>query len=184
MMFRFGSYMLRVLGTMVLCTLSATSSSAQLANRRDTLQGHRSVFVAVTTPATDDATRDLGLIKASLERYILDQLTKAGIPAATAFTDQTLVLEINVDLHRVVQSGDVTVFAFVSQFEALQAARLATNRQSALVSTWKAVQFGAVTKAEAHHLRDSVTTNLDQFIKDWQAVQAAPPADRPSPPSP
>jgi len=178
MMTGFGSLVLRMVVAFVVATLSASSSSAQLANRKDTLQGHRSVFVSVTTPATDDATRDLGLIKGSLERYVLDQLTKAGIPAATAFTDQTLVLEINVDLHRVVQSGDVTVFAFVSQFEALQAAKLATNRQSALVATWKAVQFGAVTKAESHRLRDSVTTNLDQFIKDWQAVQAAPPADR------
>jgi hypothetical protein len=119
----------------------ADVAGAQLANRKETLQGHRAVFVAVTTPAAEEVTRDLGLVKASLERYILDHLTKAGIPASTEFVDQTLVLEITVDVHKVIQSEDLAVFAFVSQFEALQAARLAANRQSALVTTWKATNL-------------------------------------------
>ena len=144
---------------------------AQLANKKETLRGHQSVFVAVTTPESDDAVRQLGLVKSSLERYILAQLAKANIPASVVFTDQTLILEIQVDVHKVIQTHDLDVFAFVSRFDAIQPARLATNRQAALAATWQATQFGAVTPQQSHLLRDSVITNLDAFIRDWQEVR-------------
>ncbi len=112
-------------------------TSAQLASRKETLRGHRSVFVAVTTPESEVAVRQLGLVKPSLERYILAQLAKANIPASLEFTDQTLILEIQIDVHQVIQAKDLDVYAFVSRFDAIQPARLATNRQAALAVTWR-----------------------------------------------
>ncbi|MCA9153017.1 MAG: hypothetical protein KDA92_27130, partial [Planctomycetales bacterium] len=88
------------------------------------------------------------------------------------FVDQTLILEINVDVHKVSTTGTEPIFAFVSQFEAAQAARLAANRQSALAVTWKSMRFGAVTKAQAGLLRDSVVANVDEFVRDWKSAQA------------
>jgi hypothetical protein len=159
---------------LVVGLLAASVARADLANRRDTLRGHTKVFVAVTTPETDDAVRRLGLVKTSLERYILKRLGEANIPASLEFTDQTLILEIHVDVHKVTQGNAVDVYAFISRFEAIQAVLLATNRQSALAATWRATQFGAVTTEQAHLLRDSVAKNLDQFIADWQAAQETP----------
>jgi hypothetical protein len=160
-------------GVSLLLALSiAGSASAQLANRRDTLRGHQRVFVSVTTPQSDDAVRQLGLVKASLERFIIARLTQANIPATTEFTDQTLILEIQVDTHKVLRAQETDVFAFVSRFEAIQAVRLATNRQPALAATWRATQFGAVTAEQAGLIRDGVIKNVDDFIRDWQAAQA------------
>jgi hypothetical protein len=158
------------LAALVVLLLTATAAS-QLGHKKETLRGHRKLFVSVTTPATDDATRHLGLVQSSLERYILAQLDKANIEASTEFTDQTLILEIQVDVHKVLRADQVDVFAFISRFEALQAARLATNGEAALAVTWRATQFGAVTADQAQLLRDSVIRNLDDFIRDWQSAQ-------------
>jgi hypothetical protein len=156
---------------LLMAVLLTTPAAAQLAHKKETLRGHRKVYVSVTTPATEDATRHLGLVQPSLERYILAQLSKANISASAEFTDQTLILEIQLDVHKVIRADNLDVFAFISRFEAIQAARLATNGDAALAVTWRATQFGAVTVDQAHLLRDSVINNLDAFIRDWQAAQ-------------
>jgi hypothetical protein len=157
----------------ILLWFATSPAWGELANTKETLRGHQSVFVSISTPQSDDAIRRLGLVKASLERYVLTRLADAKIPASLEFTDQTLILEIRVDVHKVTQGNELDVFAFISQFDAIQAARLATNRQAALAATWRATQFGAVTSKQAHLLRESVISNLDGFIRDWQAAQAA-----------
>ena len=162
----------RISIALVLSLILVTNAFAELASSKDTLRGHESVFVTVITPETDDAVRRLGLVKSSLERYLLDRLTQAEIPASSQFTNQTLILEVHVDIHRVVQSGNVDVFAFISRFDALQAVQLA-NRRAALATTWRATRFGAVTTVEADLLRDSVIKNVEQFIQDWTAAQSA-----------
>lgn len=151
--------------------LFAAPAAAQLAHKKETLRGHRKVYVSVTTPASDEVTRQLGLVQSSLERYILAELNRANIPASTELTDQTLILEIQVDVHKVLRADNLDVYAFVSRFDALQAARLATNGEAALAATWRTTQFGAVTANQAQLLRDSVIRNLEEFIRDWQAVQ-------------
>jgi hypothetical protein len=160
------------LGVLLMLLLS-TPAASQLAHKKETLRGHRKVFLSVTTPATEDATRHLGLVQSSLERYVLTQLEKAGLTASTEFTDQTLLLEIQVDVHKVLRADSRDVFAFVSRFEAIQAARLAANGEAALAVTWRAMQFGAVTSDQAHLLRDSVVNNLEAFLRDWEAAQDA-----------
>ena len=101
----------------------------------------------------------------------MQRLKESRIEVSTEYTDQTLILEIQVDLLKVIQSDDVDVFAFISQFEAIQPARLATNHQAALVTTWRSTKFGAVTPAQAGLLRDSVLQNLERFITDYLEVQ-------------
>jgi hypothetical protein len=157
----------------ILLWMATDAARGELANKIETLRGHQSVFVSVSTPQSEDAIRRLGLVKASLERYIIARLADAKIPASLEFTDQTLILEIQVDVHKVAQGNQLDVFAFVSQFDAIQAARLAANRQAALAATWRATQFGAVTSEQAHLLRESVVSNLDNFIRDWQTAQTA-----------
>jgi hypothetical protein len=148
-----------------------TFSNAQLANKKETLRGHRTIFLSIVTPETDEAIQQLGLKKDSLERYILEQLRQNGFEVSTQYTNQTLILEIQVDLLKVAQSTDADVFAFISQFEAIQPARLAANRQAALVTTWRSTKFGAVSRAQVNLLRDSVLQNLAQFIADYRSVQ-------------
>jgi hypothetical protein len=150
----------------------AQTASGQLASNSETLQGHSSVFLSISTPEIDQTGRNVGLKKESLERFVLGRLEKSGIKVSTTFTNQTLILQVHVDLVKVIQSGETDVYAFISRFEAIQAARLATNRQSALATTWKATKFGAVTRQQANLLRDSVVQNLDQFIAAWTDVNA------------
>lgn len=148
-----------------------TLSEAQLANKKETLRGHRTIYLSIVTPETEQAVQQLGLKKESLERYIIEQLRENGFEVSTDYTNQTLILEIQVDLLKVAQATDSDVFAFISQFEVIQPARLATNRQAALVTTWRATKFGAVSRAQANLLRDSVLQNLTQFIEDYRSVQ-------------
>lgn len=157
--------------TFVLYLLAANSATAQLAGRQETLRGHRQIYVTVTLPEAEETTRELGLRKATLERYVLDRFKENNIPASTEFTDQTLILEIRVDLHEALKADDKRVYAFLTQFDVMQAARLATNQQSTLAATWRATQFGVVSRQQANLLRDSVLRNLDAFIADWKAVQ-------------
>ena len=163
---------LRAATTLFVLAWAAQSASGQLASNKETLQGHSSVFLSISTPEHDATGRHLGLKKESLERFVLSRLEKNGIKVSTTFTNQTLILQVQVDLLKVIQSGDTDVYAFVSRFEAVQAARLATNRQSALATTWKTTKFGAVTRQQAHLLRDSVVQNLDQFITAWSQANA------------
>ena len=157
----------------VLLLLSVNSVLAELASSRDTLRGHHNVFISVTTPETADAIGKLRLVKSSLERYLVDELKKSQIHASVRFTDQTLILEVHIDIHRVTQSNKADVFAFISRFDAIQAVQL-VNRQAALATTWRATQFGAVTPDQAGLLRSSVIKNLQQFIGDWEAANSAP----------
>ena len=153
--------------------LCGRSTSAQLASRRETLRGHREVFLSVNISDSETANRTFGLKKDSLEKFLLGRLAEAGISAANEYQTQTLILEIQVDLHQVVQVDDDQVYAFVSAFDATQAAKLATNREAALVTTWKSLRFGAVSQSQSQLLRDSVIQNMDQFIEDWQAANAS-----------
>ena len=163
---------IRLASTLFVVASIAQTAWGQLASNEQTLQDHRSVFLSITTPAFDETGRQLGLKKESLERFVLSRLKKNGIQVSTTFTNQTLILQVNVDLLKVLRSNDTDVYAFVSQFEAVQAARLATNRQSALATTWTATKFGAVTREQASLLRDSVVQNLDQFIAAWNEANA------------
>jgi len=158
--------------TLSLLASLAQTTSGQLASNTDTLQGHSNVFLSISTPEGDATGRHVGLKKESLERFVLSRLEKNGINVSTTFTNQTLILQVHVDLLKVIQSGETDVYAFISRFEAVQAARLATNRQSALATTWKATKFGAVTRQQANLLRDSVIQNLDQFIAAWHEANA------------
>lgn len=159
---------------LVFCVVWGLSGPAfaQLSSDVASLQGHERIFVAVSTPNTDVATQDLGLRKESLEKYILKRLEKAGVDASTTFTDQTLILEVNVDLIKVVESDGVRIHAFVSNFEAVQATVLAKSRRTSLATTWKSHKFGAITKEQSKLLRESVVKNLDNFIKAWEEAQA------------
>ena len=159
------------LTALLLATGWPTDVRAQLANRKETLRGHRTIYLSISTPETDDAVRQLGLKQESLQRYVVQRLQESRIEVSTEYTDQTLILEIQVDLLKVIQSDDVDVFAFISQFEAIQLARLATPGQAALVTTWRSTKFGAVTPAQAGLLRDSVLQNLERFITDYLEVQ-------------
>lgn len=163
---------LRIATTLVILLSIAQATSGQLASNKQTLQGHTSVFLSISTPEIDETGRQVGLKKESLERFVLTRLEKDGIEVSTTFTDQTLILQVHVDLLKVLESGETDVYAFISRFEAVQAARLATNRQSALATTWKATKFGAVTRQQAHLLRDSVVQNLDEFIAAWKDANA------------
>lgn len=168
----------------IVCCFTTLTAQAQLAGRQETLRGHRQIYVAVSVPEDDATTRELGLRKATLERYILDRLKEQNVPASTEFKDQTLILEIRVDLHEALKADGKRVFAFLSQFDCMQAARLATNRQSTLAATWRATQFGVISRDQAQLLRDSVLRNLDAFVADWKEAQkddATTPSDSPSP---
>ena len=132
---------LRIAATLFVLAGFVQSASGQLASNKETLQGHSSVFLSISTPELADTGRHVGLKKDSLERFVLNRLQKSGIQVSTTFTNQTLILQVHVDLVKVIQSGETDVYAFVSRFEAVQAARLATNRQSALATTWKATKF-------------------------------------------
>ncbi|MCA9149239.1 MAG: hypothetical protein KDA92_08075, partial [Planctomycetales bacterium] len=55
----------------------ARHGQAQLANQKGTLRGHQAVFISVTTPQTDEARKQLGLVRESLERFIIERLTAA-----------------------------------------------------------------------------------------------------------
>lgn len=164
------------MAVLILSTLSSQETSAQLASRRETLRGHEQIFLNVNISDTEATNQTFGLRKESLEKFLLRRLDEAGIKATNQYTAQTLILEINVDLHQVAQTNEEQVYAFVSQFDAIQAAKLATNHEAALATTWKSLQFGAVSKAQSQLLRDSVVQNLDRFIEDWQAVNR--PTDR------
>lgn len=166
------AHWLRITTTLFLLASLTQTASSQLASNAETLQGHRGVFLSISTPEVDVTGRHVGLKKESLERFVLRRLEKNGIKASTTFTNQTLILQVHVDLLRVIQSGETDVYAFISRFEAVQAARLATNRQSALATTWKATKFGAVTRQQANLLRDSVIQNLDLFIAAWNQANA------------
>lgn len=155
-----------MLASALLLGAPVRSVDAQLANKADTLAEHERVFLSVTTAQLGETA--LGLKKESLEKHLVEQLEEANISVSTRFTNQTLILEVTIDLHKIAESDDVNIYAFVSRFEAIQAARLATNNQAALASTWDATQFGAVTKPEANRLRDSVTTNLKAFLEAWK----------------
>ncbi len=97
---------------------------AELANRKETLEGHHSIFLSVNIPEAEEAAQRLGLKKESLERFLIDRLQKGGIAASLEYVDQTLILEIQVDLLKVIQAEDSDVYAFISQFEAIQPAQL------------------------------------------------------------
>ena len=159
------------LTALLIAGVVARAGRAQLANRKETLQGHRSIFLTVNIPESDEVAQQFGLRKESFERYLLQQLQQTGVPVSNHYTDQTLILEIQVDLLKVIESDEGEVFAFISQFEAIQPARLATNQKAALVTTWRSTKFGAVTLAQKNLLRDSVLQSLEQFLRDFQEVQ-------------
>ena len=160
----------QVLWAVATLVLAANSAQAQLASNKETLRGHQNVFVSVSTPDSEVAVNDLKLKKESLENFVVKRLRRNNIDVSTTFTNQTLILEIKVDLVKVASVDDQDFFAFVSQFEAIQAARLATNKQGALATTWRETQFGGITRENARLLRESVILNLEKFIADWNIV--------------
>ncbi len=159
------------LTALLFAALSSSTGRAELASRKETLQGHRSIFLTVSIPESDDVAQQFGLRKESFERYLLQQLQQTGVPVSNRYTDQTLILEIQVDLLKVIDSDEGEVFAFISQFEAIQPARLATNQKPALVTTWRSTKFGAVTLAQKNLLRDSVLQSLEQFLREFREAQ-------------
>jgi len=150
--------------------LPIRSGYGQLASNKETLRGHTSVFVSVSSPDNEFTRNVLKIEKESLERFIVSQLEREGINASTTFTNQTLILEIKLDLVEVASINGEGMYVFVSQFQAIQAAKLATNRQPALATTWQQVQFGGITQQNAPLLRDTVDQNLEKFIADWKQV--------------
>ena len=143
---------------------------AQLASNEDTLRGHTSIFVSVSIPDNEFARTVLNLEKEPLEGFVVHRLEQEGIHASTTFTNQTLILEIKLDLVEVASIDDEQMYVFVSHFQAIQPAKLATNRQAALATTWQRVQFGGITEQNASLLRETVFQNLEKFIADWKQV--------------
>ncbi len=133
----------------LLTLFSVGSGYAQLASNEDTLRGHTSIFVSVSIPDNEFTRAVLKLEKEPLEGFVVHRLEQEGIHASTTFTNQTLILEIKLDLVEVASINDEEMNVFVSHFQAIQPAKLATNRQAALATTWQRVQFGVSPANEA-----------------------------------
>lgn len=155
--------------------LYTSPAVGQTVSERGSLNGHQGVLLVINIPRSEPVHR-LGVRRTSLEQFVLRRLKKEGIEASTKFTGQTLVLELRVDVFKVIESGDTTVYSFVSDLEASQVARLVALDKMGLAVTWSSTKFGIVTRSQPHVLRDAVEQTVKNFLNDWNAARA-PSAD-------
>ncbi len=150
-------------------------------SRGETLAGHERIHLAVRLPENSSQLRALGVRRASLEQFVLNLLRGAGIDASTEYSDQTLTLQMSLETASLTDAGrriaEVEDIAYLVELDAIQGAKLATNRQAALVSTWRTLQLGLVRRGATAPLRQSVERSVTTFIAQWKLVHPAPRPD-------